>query len=136
MTQLRRWSATSDESDRLAVEVSRLRCDCGPPASCREGGGKAQVSRGVDGWRATGLDTGSRVRQGDRKAVCMEFEQLWSLRPKRRKARARHASAGSGRFSQNGSETRESVGESWAGTSRALEQGRRCIVCGVRRLEN
>ena len=66
MTQLRWWSATSDESDRLAVEVSRLRCDCGPSVSCRVGAGKAQASRGVDGWPATGLDAKSCMKQEGR----------------------------------------------------------------------
>lgn len=62
MTPLRRWSATADDSDRLAMEISGLLCDYGPSASCRAGTGKAQASRGVDGWPATGLDDGSRMR--------------------------------------------------------------------------
>jgi len=66
MTPLRRWSAIGDDPDSLDVEVSRLLCDYGPSASCRDGAGKAQTSRGGDGWPATGQDAGSRMRQGDK----------------------------------------------------------------------
>ena len=38
--------ATGDDSDRLDVEFSRLPCDDGDSASCRDGTGKTQESRG------------------------------------------------------------------------------------------
>ena len=62
----RQRAATGDDSGRLDVEFGRLLCDYGPSASYRDGAGKAQASRGVDGWPATGLDATSRMRQGDR----------------------------------------------------------------------
>lgn len=65
MTPLRRRSATADESDGLVVELSRLLCDYGPSARWRDGAGKAQTSRGIDGWLATGLDAASGMRQMD-----------------------------------------------------------------------
>ena len=47
----------------LNMESSRLLCDDGHSAICRAGAGKSQDSRGVDGWTATGQETGSHVRQ-------------------------------------------------------------------------
>ena len=55
-----------DDSGRLGVEFGRLLCDYGPAAGCRGGAGKAQASRGVDGWPATGLDAGWRMRKESR----------------------------------------------------------------------
>ena len=62
----RQPAATGDDAGRLDVEFGRLLCDYGPSASYRDGAGKAQASRGVDGWPAIGLDATSRTRQGDR----------------------------------------------------------------------
>ena len=62
----RQPAATGGDSGRLDVEFGRLLCDYGPSASCRDGAGKAQASRGVDGWPATGLDATSRMRQEGR----------------------------------------------------------------------
>lgn len=53
----------ADDSGRLVVELGRLLCDYGPSASCRDGMGETQASRGVDGRPATGLDATSRMRQ-------------------------------------------------------------------------
>ena len=66
MTLQSQPNATGDDSDRLRVEFSRLLCDDGYAASCRDGARKTQDSSGVDGWTATGLDVASRMRQEDR----------------------------------------------------------------------
>ena len=69
MVPQRQLTATGEDSDRLEVEFSRLLCDDGHSAGCREGAGKIQGSRWVDGWTATGLDAASRMWQegrGDR----------------------------------------------------------------------
>ena len=65
----RQPTATRSASDRLNVESSRLLCDDGDPSACRAGAGESQDSCGVDGWTATGLDAGSRMRQEGRVTV-------------------------------------------------------------------
>ena len=65
MTLQRQPTATGDVSDRLHVEFSRLLCDEGHSASCRDGALKTQDSWGVDRWTATGLDAALPMRQED-----------------------------------------------------------------------
>lgn len=62
-----RDAADGDSGRRkpLGYGSSRLLCDDGVYASCRDGVGKSQGSRGIDGWTATGLNAASRMRQGD-----------------------------------------------------------------------
>lgn len=71
MTLQSQPNATGDDSDRLRVEFSRLLCDDGYSAGCRDGARKTQDSRGVDGWIATGLDVASRMRQEGRERTVM-----------------------------------------------------------------
>ena len=66
MTLQRQPTATGEDSDRLHVAFSRLPCDDWRSATRRTGAAKSQGSRGVDGWTATGLDAGSRMRQEGR----------------------------------------------------------------------
>ncbi len=63
MTLQHQPNTTGDDSERLHVEFNQLLCDDGYSASCRDGAGKTQDSREVDGWTATGLDAASRMRQ-------------------------------------------------------------------------
>ena len=69
MTLQRRPTGTGGASDRLDAEFRRLLCDDGHYATRRDGAGKTQDSRGVDGWSATGLDAASRIRQENRVSV-------------------------------------------------------------------
>lgn len=61
-----RPTAAPGAANRLGMDFSRLLCDDGASVSCRDGTGKSQVSRGIDGWAATGLNAASRIWQGDR----------------------------------------------------------------------
>lgn len=62
----RQWTAMLSSSDCLHVELSRLLCDDRSSGGGQDGAVKNQDSRGVDGWTASGLDAGSRMRQESR----------------------------------------------------------------------
>lgn len=65
MTPKRHPIATGSASSSLTMVPARLLYDDGHSASCRDGGGQTQGSRGVDGCTAAGVDAASRMRRGD-----------------------------------------------------------------------
>lgn len=68
MTPKRHPIATGSASSSLTMEPARLLYDDGHSASCRDGGGQTQGSRGVDGCTAAGVDAASRMGQEGREA--------------------------------------------------------------------
>ena len=57
--------AAGSASSSLSMEPARLLYDDEDSANGRDGAGKTEESREVDGWSATGLNAAPRMRQGD-----------------------------------------------------------------------